>query len=142
MKKLITASALCLLMVAIIAVPALAAAQKVDLAPAPVLPPNSGGGFVVFNNSAGPNNLEVTVALKGVAAGATYDIFLFVDGAWYNAAPIGTVTTNKQGNANFHANLALDPGTYDLAIDVALPLPSGADQYLAGFPDGVKMTFK
>ena len=140
MKKLIIASALCLLMVAIIAVPALAAAQKVDLAPAYASLP--GGGFVVFNNSAGPNNLEVTVALKGVPAGATYDIFLFVDGAWYNGAPIGTVTTNKQGNANFHANLVLDPGTYELAIDVATPLPAGADQYLVGFPTGVEMTFK
>ena len=100
----------------------------------------TGGGFVVFNNSAGPNNLELTVALKGAPADATYDIYLFVDGAWYNGAPVGTVTTNKQGNANFHINVALTSGTQALAVDVALPV-SGSDQFLTN-PWETSMTFK
>ena len=127
MKKTIITVALVLALVAAIAVPVMAAAQKVALTPIPGL---SGGGFVIFNNSAGPNNLEVTVALKGAPANATYDIYLFVDGSWYNGAPVGTVTTNKQGNANFHINVAVDPGeTHDLDVDVALPV-TGADQFL------------
>ena len=137
MKKILIALALCLVAVGLIVSPAMAAAQKVDLAPIAGL---NGGGFVIFNNSSGPNNLEVTVSLKGAAAN-TYGVFLFVDGVWYGGAPVGAITPNKQGNANFHINVAVAPGTHLLAVDVALPLPSGADQYLTS-PWETSVTFK
>jgi len=149
MKKLTIAIVLCLVVFAMIAMPALAAAQKVALVACPINYPAGseqppGGGFVVFNNSAGPNNLEVTVSLKGVEPGVTYDVYLFVDGAWYDGALAGTITTNVQGNANFHMNGLLEPGEHTLAIDIVYT-DTGADIYET--PDihsggGAVMTFK
>ena len=150
MKKLLIALAICLLVVGVMGGPVLAKAQKVDLVPCPInypgpdLPP--GGGFVVFNNSAGSNNLEMTVALKGVMPNTAYDIYLGVD-SWGTRGKVGTITTNGQGNANFHLNTAVSaPGTHTLNIDVTLK-DSRADIYeLPGIHDspmgGVTLTFK
>jgi hypothetical protein len=159
MKKLAIVLALCLMMFVVTAVPVLAAAQKVDLVLCPInyptggdvgalngTAPPPGGGFVVFNNSAGTNhNLEVTVSLKGVMPNTAYDIYLFTDNAWYAGAKAGTVTTNGQGNANFHMNGLVDKGTHYLAIDVTYE-GSLADVYettgIHGSPYGIPMTFK
>jgi hypothetical protein len=132
------------LVVGLVATPAFAKAEKVDLVPIAGLP---GGGAVVLNNSSGRNNLEVTVQLKGAPADFTYAVYVFVDGAWIGGAPAGTMTTNGLGNATFHANLQVASGTHVIAVDVALP-GSGTDQYLAPaftLPQsgwGVPMTFK
>ena len=72
--------------------PVLAKAQKMDLVPAVANAP--GGGFVVFNNSAGTSqSFEMELALKKVAPNTAYDIYLFVDGT-VSGDKIGTVTTN------------------------------------------------
>lgn len=134
MKKLAIATVLSLLLVAVICVPAMAAAQKVDLVTCPINYPDPanqppGGGFVVFNNPSNPSqNLVVTVALKGVEPNTAYDIYLFVDGSWYGTGPVDTVTTNKKGNANFHMNGVLPTGQHTLAIDVVYQ-GSGKDIY-------------
>jgi len=160
MKKLIIALALCLAMLGVMAGPVLAAAQKVNLVLCPINypsgsgitaqnggapPPAPGGGFVVFNNSAGSNhNLEVTVSLKDVEPNTSYDIYVFVDGAWYAGAKAGTTTTNPSGNANFHINGLLSTGTHVLAIDVTYE-GSFADVYeTPGIHEGegTHMTFK
>lgn len=131
---------------------AVAKAVKVELVPCPInypdpenLPP--GGGFVIFNDSAGAgHNLELTVSLKGVEPDTAYDIYLFVDGGWYAGEKAGTVTTNKRGNANFHMNALIEEGEHTLAIDVTKE-GSGSDVYeTPGIHDkpmgGTVMTFK
>jgi len=136
MKRLVIALGASLLMVAALVSPALGAAQKVNLVPAAAFPSAPGGGFVVFNNSAGPNNLHVTVALKGVSPSTAYRIYLFVDttasgGVDGIGKPLATVITNRQGNATFHVNRRVAPGTHHLGIDVVLASPfTGADLYL------------
>ncbi len=127
------------------------AAQKSELIPCPInypagstVPP--GGGFVIFNNPADANhNLEMVVSLKKVEPNTAYDIYLFVDQG-VTGEKLGTITTNKQGNANFHAKGSLEPGTHVLALDVTLQ-GSGADVYeTSGIHDvpmeGPSMTFK
>jgi len=155
MKKAMLLTAVAALLVTLVAVPVvMAAAQKVNLVPCPSNYPGPGpepkpfppgGGFVVFNNSAGPNNLVMTVALKGVLPKTAYDIYLGVD-SWGTPGKVGTVKTNGQGNANFHLNTAVASGTHTLNIDVVLK-DSGSDIYeLPGIHDspmgGVTMTFK
>jgi hypothetical protein len=144
MRRIASALALGMLVASLVAAPALAKAEKVDLVPITGL---AGGGAVVFNNSAGPNNLEVTVQLKKVAPDFTFDVYVFIDGAWLGGAPVGSVTTNGAGNATFHVNGQVPAGDHFVAVDVALPV-SGADQYLApAFTSpqstwGIVMTFK
>ncbi len=87
-----------------------------DLAPAYAGAP--GGGAVIFNNSAGPNNLQLTVQLKGVKADFTYAVFLYVDClnascSWYGGAPVGEFTTNGVGNGTFHQGAPLRSGGRD-----------------------------
>jgi hypothetical protein len=129
MKRLPIALGTCLLMVTVLVTPALGAAQKVDLVPAVALPNAPGGGFVVFNNSAGHDNLKVTVALKGVAPVTDYDIYLFVDQT-SSGTKVGTVTTNRAGNATFHMKTTVPHGKHALGVDVTLH-GSWADLYLS-----------
>ncbi len=149
MKRTTIAVVLSLVLVALIAVPVLAAAKKLALAPIATLP--GGRGFVVINSSSGPNNTELTVSLKGAAANTTYEVWLEsletksqpaipASMPWITN-PVGTFTTNGQGNGNFHINLRIAPGTYDLGIDVAI---EGADQYLTSnvYGDPIYTTFK
>jgi hypothetical protein len=117
MKKIL------LLTIALVLIPALvfAAAQKVELVACPSNYPSglSGGGFVIFNNSAGEkHNLEMVVSLKRVEPKTKYDIYLFVDGVWFKGAKVGSVTTNPAGNVNFQFNALLEEGSHVLALDV------------------------
>ena len=140
MKRIASALVLGMLMVGLVATPTLAKAEKVDLHPSAANHVTWGEAAAIFNNSSGPNNLEVTVQIKGATPDFTYGVFLFVDGAWYKGAPVGNVTTNGVGNATFHVNVAVAPGDHLVTVDVATPLPAGLDQYLA-WP-GIHMTFK
>jgi hypothetical protein len=117
MKRILKALALCLVVIAMLAGPALAEAQKVDLVPSTKWN-EPGGGFVVFNNSAGPNNLEVTVALKEVRPNMAYDVYLYVDTSV--GIMIGTIMTNGQGNANLKTNRVVAAGPHDLGVVVTL----------------------
>ena len=144
MRRLASALVLGMLVGGLVATPVLAKADKVDLVPITGVP---GGGAVIFNNSSGPDNLQVTVQLKKVTPDFTFDVYLFIDGVWYGGAPVGTITTNGVGNATFHMNAQVAAGGHHVAVDVALP-GSGADQYLApAFTPpqatwGILMTFK
>jgi len=143
MKKIIILG-LVLLMVVVFATTVCGKAQKVYLVPS--TPTYSGGeGFVIFNNSSGTDhNLELTVSLKGLGANEEYDIYLFVDGKWYNNALVGTVVTNKMGNANFHINVLLETGLRILALDVTLK-DSLYDEYVTPgiyVDEGTNMTFE
>jgi hypothetical protein len=122
MKKILFALALGLILVATMAVPATAAAQKLALAPIAGL---TGSGFAVINSSSGPNNFELTVSLKGAAPNTNFEVYLELGSTPIGV--VGTFTTNKAGNGNFHINMAMVPGTYNLGIDLAI---GGADQYL------------
>ena len=96
MKKLLIALAICLVVVGIMGGPVLAKAQKVPLNP---IGTDSGGGFVVFNDTSGPNNVQLQMSLKGAEPEAVYDVIVHMNG---KDTFVGTVTTNKKGNANFH----------------------------------------
>jgi len=82
---------------------ALAKAVKVDLNPIGVDP---GGGFVVFNNTSGPENVQVQMSLKGALPNTDYDVIVHVGGPDTHVA---TITTNAKGNANFHYSGSADP---------------------------------
>jgi hypothetical protein len=104
MKKVAIALVLSLLLVGIVAVPALAQADKVPLN---AIGSDTGGGFVIFNNTSGPDNLQIEMSLKGAMPNVTYDVIVRVSGV---DTPVGSVTTNKQGNANFHWSGSTAPG--------------------------------
>lgn len=96
MKKLLIALAICLIVVFIMGGPVLAKAEKVPLNQ---IGSDPGGGFVVFNDTSGPNNVQLQMSLKGALAKTTYDVIVHINGS---DTLVGTVTTNKKGNANFH----------------------------------------
>ena len=135
MKKIhvtLIALALAVATLALIAVPALAQAQKVDLVKAdPSLP---GGGYVVFNGPAGNNQFECELSLKGVEPKTAYDVYLDISTLGVYGWLIGTITTSAAGNANLHHNcpisdtvIPLPPGPYDFAVHVSL---AGSMDYL------------
>jgi hypothetical protein len=138
MKRLAVALGASLLMVTVVVAPVLGAAQKVALVPcadeyqgtcAPNLEPLGGGGFAIFNNSAGAgHNLLLTVALKKVLPETDYDIYLFVDDIYTGGSKVGTVTTNAVGNATFHINTLVPLGERLLAVDVTYA-GSGSDVF-------------
>lgn len=116
------------------------AAQKSRLVPSPA--GVTGGRVIVFNNSDGSHNLEVTVLLKGAAANTRYDIYLFVDVGCFNGTPVAIIETNKAGNANFYLDATLLSGMHWLVVDVTLQ-GSLADVYATpGIPNSVQMNFK
>jgi hypothetical protein len=126
MKKLLIALVVCLAMLALIAVPALAQAQKVSLEKAAGAP---GGGSVVFNGPAGNNQFECELALKGVAPKTAYNVYLDIYSFGIFNLPLGSITSNAAGNANLHHNCpisdgVLPPGPCDFGIHVTL---AGAD---------------
>lgn len=73
MKKIFIAFALCLLMVGLIACPAFAATQKVQMTN---LNGNSGTGYATFITNQGDNELVVNVTLKGAFINTKYYAYL------------------------------------------------------------------
>jgi hypothetical protein len=124
MNKKLLVPALVILATFLVA-PAMAAAQKLDVRASagdqfshfdPTWPLS---GFVVFNNPAG--KLMITVSLKDGVACTTYGVYLewYSDSTtWISYQYLGDLTTNKQGNGNFEAQLPLSPGTYYVQIAV------------------------
>ena len=141
MKKVVIALALSLVAVGLLGVPAMAAAVKLDLAPAPSTTGLTGSGFVVFNNSSGSKNMELTVSLKSAPANTTYEVWLENNGQPMPGSPVGKFTTNKAGNGNFHINMKMAPGTYNLGIDIAI---GGGDQFVTSnvYGPAILITFK
>ena len=82
---------------------ALAKAVKVELNPIGTDP---GGGFVIFNNTSGPENVQVQMSLKGALPNTDYDVIVHVGGP---DTYIAIITTNAKGNANFHYSGYADP---------------------------------
>ena len=82
---------------------ALAKAVKVELNPISVDP---GCGFVIFNNTSGPENVQVQMSLKGALPLTEYDVIVHVGGP---DTYVATITTNVKGNANFHYSGSADP---------------------------------
>ena len=122
MKRLSLVLLLCLVGLAVLVGPAIGAAQKVSLVPCPINYPGGreGSAFVILNNSKGPNNLQMTVHLQGAPPSpSTYSVWLFVDGPWYGGGPVGEMTINEKGNANFHINVSVTPDMgHWLAVDL------------------------
>jgi hypothetical protein len=132
MKKLAIALIFGLVVSVIVAAPALAAAQKVPLNPIGTGP---GNGFVVFNDTKGPQNVQIQMSLKQALPKTAYDVVVYL-GAADPGSVVGTVTTNVQGNANFSykGSVALGPQ------QVALELQRGAVPQFGTGP--VTHTFK
>jgi len=75
---------------------ALAKAVKVELNQ---IGSDPGGGFVIFNNTSGPENVQIQMSLKGALPKTDYDVIVHIGAP---DAYVATVTTNAKGNANFH----------------------------------------
>ena len=111
--------------------------------PGPIYPP--GGGYVIFQDLGGTNNLGVTVVLEDVLPSTEYDIYLGVD-TWGIPGKIGTIMTDAGGDYTFSASVPVSSGTHTLNIDIVLK-GTGADIY--ELPDihdvpimgGISMTF-
>jgi uncharacterized membrane protein len=104
MKRIAIALVLSLLLVATLSGVALAKAEKVTLNQ---IGSDNGGGFVVFNDTSGPDNVQIEMSLKGALANTDYDVIVHI------GAPdtyVATITTNTQGNANFHYSASVAPG--------------------------------
>jgi hypothetical protein len=116
-KKIAIALALCLVIVSIMAAPVFAKAQKVDLVSVSGDP---GRGFAVFIPYTGGSALELS--LKGAMPNAEYNVFMEMSLLPGVPIPIGTMTTNVKGNANFHANAKDIPGglTWDVRVGLNL----------------------
>jgi len=95
--------------------------QKTDLVPY-VNQKGPAVGAVIFNSSSGdPNNLALTVQLKKVAPGTSYDVWLFLDTyASGQGHVVGSLMTNGVGNGTFHVDMHVSPGIHTVAIDVKL----------------------
>lgn len=150
MKKAIVVVTAVVLILILASTPALAKAEKVELKPDPRNPDYSnlaGEGFVVFNNSSGEHNLEITVSLKKADTdilGTELDVYLYVKPG--PSIKLGTMTLNKKGSGNFHANCSVASGPQELAIVLTKP-PSMNNVYRAPEYAGppatfVEMTFK
>lgn len=110
MKRLLIVLALCLVVVGIVAAPVLAKAEKVSLNPIGTDP---GSGYVVFNDTSGPDNVQIEMSLKGALANTSYDVYVHI------GAPdtyVATITTNAQGNANFHYSTSVAPGDQQVGL--------------------------
>jgi hypothetical protein len=149
MKKLIPVMVAAILVPILVASPVFAKAEKVDLKADPRnYPELAGEGFVVFNNSSGEHNLEVTVSLKNAdieTLGVTeLDVYLYVKPG--PSVKIGTMTLNGKGNGNFHANYSVPSGPQELALVLTKPLSMAnvyrAPPYISAPATFVQMTFK
>jgi len=144
MRKVGIITLVLVLLLGLGAMSAYAKAQKVDLEPyTSNYPDLTGGGFVIFNNSSGPNNLEVTISVKKAdtsISGTELDIWLYVDGS-YTKYPM---TLNAVGNGNLHINVSVEPGiTHELFV-VLTEAGKGANMFRAPGATGsyIEMDFK
>jgi hypothetical protein len=142
MKRVLVILGIAFCMFMLASLPATAAAKKLPLTPYAGFPDLPGGGFVIINDGAGGNhNLELTVSLKGAIPNTTFEVWLENDGNPTLGPYIGTITTDEAGNGNFHINYQMEPGEYNLGIDVAI---GGGDRYLTSNVYGAPIytTFK
>ena len=114
MKKVLLVLVIALALVGVMVVPALAKAQKVPLDP---IGHDPGGGFVIFNDTSGPNNVRIQMSLKGAAPNTEYDVYVHL------GAPdtyVATVKTNPKGNVNFHYSGSVTPRAQDHQVGLGL----------------------
>ena len=131
MKKLIAIMVVAIMVPILVASPAFAKAQKADLNQ---IGSDPGSGFVVFNDTSGPNNVQLQMSLKGALPDTVYDVIVHMNGS---DTPVGTITTNSAGNANFHLSWSEDsPGVRRMGLGLKR---SGVWQFGTG---GVPHTFK
>jgi len=89
---------------------ALAKAVKAELNSIGVDP---GGGFVIFNDTSGPENVQIQMSLKGALPKADYDVIVHIGAP---DAYVATVTTNVKGNANFHYSASVASGEQQVGL--------------------------
>jgi hypothetical protein len=126
-RTLLITLALSLILICVLAVPALAKAGKADLISQD--PNELGGGFIIINVSSYASTLsgsiikaEMTASLKGALPNTIYDVgipAIFGGGM----TVLGSILTNKQGNGNMHTNITTPlgiqlPPTFPLTIEV------------------------
>jgi hypothetical protein len=129
MKKIFIALALCLVMVGLIATPAFAATQKVDLVkyPGPGNPPAK-AGYATFTTDQGDRALVVGITVTNATARTKYGVYLQGDcGLNYT---LGYLTTNSKGkwggqNEQYQFEKVLPVGNYTRAVLVLKPIVSG-----------------
>ena len=110
MKKTAIAMVICLVVLVMAAAPVMAAAQKVDLNQIGTDP---GCGFVIFNDTSGPDNVQIQMSLKGALPKTNYDVIVHI------GAPdtyVATVTTNVKGNVNFHYSASVASGDQQVGL--------------------------
>jgi hypothetical protein len=83
-----------------------------------------GFGFAVIN--AGGGTVQATVSLKGLAANATYHVFIFQGNADCDTED-GTITTNGKGNGNGHFS---EPSLSSHALVFLFQDVPGGDSYV------------
>lgn len=138
-KKLLFLVVALVLLIPLIASPASAVAQKMDLRANPPWcdepGPGSVAGFAILNNDNETDEVVVVVSLKEGTPNRTYGIFLEgYNGTtggranWLSWAYIGNLTTNSNGNGNFDARIPYTPGTYFLQVVVSHPWGSWGPQ--------------
>src|SRR5512136_1204306 len=90
MKKILIALALCLVMVGLMAAPAFAATQRVELERFPGVT----AGYATFTTNQGDRALVVGITVTNATARAKYRVYLF-EGAVNST--LGYLTTNNKG---------------------------------------------
>jgi len=108
-KKII---ALFLVTLAVLPAIAMAASSKLTITPYGSLTGYKyGTGKIIVNNPKGAVNFILELMLKKATPSHTYYVYAWVDQDWTNLNwdnlfQLGSFTTNKQGNGNFHFNNA------------------------------------
>jgi hypothetical protein len=117
MKKILVALALGLVMVSLIATPAFAATQKVDL----VKFPGVKAGYATFTTNQGDGALVVRITVTNGTARTKYQVHLMTEcGGNYT---LGTLTTNSKGkwggqNEQYEFEQVLSAGPHTVSLEL------------------------
>jgi hypothetical protein len=121
MKKVFIALALCLVMVSLIATPALAATQKVDLMKYMGPHPAAKAGYATFITNQGDGALVVRITVTNATARTKYQVHLLTECA--QDYVLGTLTTNSKGkwggqNEQYEFEQVLSAGPHTVSLEL------------------------
>ena len=125
MKKILIALALCLVIVGLVAAPAFAATQKVDLTRFPGVK----AGYATFTTDQGDRALVVGITVTNATAKTKYQVHLMTEcGGNYT---LGTLTTNSKGkwggqNEQYQFEKVLSAGQHTVSLVLMPIMPNGS----------------